>query len=178
GFEDGTDRAPLRPGLRQGQQRHRSFHRPPAQETRSGWQLETHHHRSRPGLSPGAQAASAALMLRSLTGRFIFASVLLLPLLLLASAYMLDLAFRRSLLSGENERLRAHAYLLLGAAEFTEGRLWMPEEFEEARFNQIDSGLYGLIGDDQGAILWRSPSARLLRVQPPESTVIPGHTSF
>src|SRR5690606_19231119 len=47
-----------------------------------------------------------------------------------------------------------------------------------ARFNQIDSGLYGLIGDDQGAILWRSPSARLLQVQPPESTVIPGHTSF
>lgn len=117
-------------------------------------------------------------MPRSLAGRLLFASVLLLPILLGVSAYMLDLAFRRSLLSGENERLRAQAYLLLGAAEIIEGQLWMPEQFEEPRLNQIDSGLYGLITNGRGDILWRSPSARLLRARLPRSPLLPGDTSF
>lgn len=117
-------------------------------------------------------------MPRSLAGRFLVASLLILPVLLGVSAYMLDLAFRRSLLSGETERLRAHAYLLLGAAEFSEGGLWMPEEFQEPRLNQIDSGLYGWIGSDEQRELWRSPSARLLELRLPSSPIVPGETDF
>lgn len=117
-------------------------------------------------------------MPRSLAGRFLLASLLLLPALLGVSAYMLDLAFRRSLLSGETERLRAHSYLLLAAAEVADGELWMPEEFQEPRLNRIDSGLYGLISSSEQPALWRSPSARLLRVRLPRTTVIPGQTYF
>lgn len=117
-------------------------------------------------------------MPRSLAGRFLFASVLLLPILLGVSAYMLDLAFRRSLLSGEAERLRAHAYLLLGAAEFVDGELWMPEEFQEPRLNQIDSGLYGWISSNKDPLLWRSPSAKLLEAKLPEAPIVPGNTAF
>jgi two-component system sensor histidine kinase PhoQ len=117
-------------------------------------------------------------MRRSLAGRFLIASLLLLPVLLGVSAYMLDLAFRRSLLSGETERLRAHAYLLLAAAEFVDGELWMPEEFQEPRLNQIDSGLYGLVSSNEDPALWRSPSARLLRVRVPRMPIVPGQTYF
>ncbi|MEX1032256.1 MAG: ATP-binding protein [Cellvibrionaceae bacterium] len=117
-------------------------------------------------------------MPRSLAGRFLFASLLLLPILLGVSAYMLDLAFRRSLLSGEEERLRAHAYLLLGAAEFIEGELWMPEEFQEPRLNRIDSGLYGWISSDENPLVWRSPSARLLQTRLPRTPIVPGNTNF
>lgn len=117
-------------------------------------------------------------MPRSLAGRFLLASILLLPLLLGVSAYMLDLAFRRSLLSGEEERLRAHIYLLLGAAEFVDGSLWMPEEFQEPRLNQIDSGLYGWISSRDDPLLWQSPSAKLLEASLPATAIIPGNTAF
>ncbi|MGQ9425060.1 ATP-binding protein [Gilvimarinus sp. F26214L] len=118
-------------------------------------------------------------MPRSLAGRLLLASVLLLPVLLGVSAYMLDLAFRRSLLSAEEDRLRGHVYLLLSVAELNDGNLWMPEVLQEPRLNQIDSGLYGWITDQSERPLWRSPSAALLEtVEMPARSFQPGTGHF
>lgn len=120
-------------------------------------------------------------MPRSFSARFVFASLLILPILLTVSAYMLDLAFRRSLLSGEEEQLRTQVYLLLGAADFDGDSLVMPEAFQEPRLNQLDSGLYGFISTTDNVELWRSPSARLLNFDNGallEQRIEPGATEF
>ena len=120
-------------------------------------------------------------MPRSFAARFVAASLLILPILLAVSAYMLDLAFRRSLLSGEEEQLRTQVYLLLGAADFEGDSLVMPEAFQEPRLNQLDSGLYGFISTTDGVELWRSPSARLVNFghnTPLVGAINPGATEF
>ncbi len=120
-------------------------------------------------------------MPRSLAARFFVASLLLLPLLLGASAYMLNLAFKNSLLSGEKERLKTHVYLLLGAANVSDGELFMPEVFQEPRFNQLDSGLYGYIHIPATNYLWGTTSTGTFAQQPElniASSITPGASQF
>ncbi len=122
-------------------------------------------------------------MFRSLTSRFIFASILILPVFLVLSVFGLNSAFQTSLLSGEEERLKTHTYLLLGAAEVSIDSFWMPEELQEPRFNQLESGLYGVIYNDNNEEIWRSPSAKLLSlnqtIKAANSLAIsPGTTNF
>lgn len=120
-------------------------------------------------------------MPRSLAARLAVASLCVLPILLATSSYLLDVAFRRSVLSGEEEQLKTQVYLLLGEMEFDKKQLLMPEAFQEPRLNQIDSGLYGWISSTSEKELWRSPSARLLELNsdPLQQTPIePGTTQF
>ena len=95
---------------------------------------------------------------RSLSGRLRFASCLLLPLILGITALILEQAFSQSLEAATKERLRLQTYVLLGAAEAGGGELWMPATLQEPRFSQPGSGLYGLVSDHNGGVLWRSPS--------------------
>ncbi len=116
---------------------------------------------------------------KSLAARLLLASALLLPVFLGLSGYMLDLAFQRSLLAAEQERLNTHVYLLLAAAELQGDTLWLPEQLTEPRFGQVDSGLYGFITNMQHAEIWRSASAGLLTAVPDIPEVIsPGQTGF
>lgn len=118
-------------------------------------------------------------MLHSLASRFFIASLIILPALLVVFALSLDAAFRSSLLSGEEERLKTHSYLLLGEAFFFDDKLFMPESFREERFNQYDSGLYGIVFDDKGEEVWRSQSAELLELsRNSELDFQPGQTNF
>jgi two-component system sensor histidine kinase PhoQ len=98
---------------------------------------------------------------QSLSGRLLLASALVLPLFLGFSAYMLDLAFHRSLLAAEREQLNTHIYLLLAAAEFDDDGLTLPDALTEPRFSQPNGGLYGFVFDADDELIWRSPSARL-----------------
>lgn len=100
----------------------------------------------------------------ALSTRLLLASALLLPVFLGVSAWMLDTAFQRSLVAAEKERLNGHIYLLLAAAEMQDGELWLPGELTEPRFGRLNSGLYGLVHDAAGSVVWRSPSAALLDV--------------
>lgn len=52
----------------------------------------------------------------------------------------------------------------MAEAEFDE-ELLMPEELLEARFNQVNSGLFGLIHTGENKTLWSSPSAIALDLQ-------------
>lgn len=107
----------------------------------------------------------------SLSGRLLLASALVLPALLGFSAYMLDLAFQRSLLAAEREQLNTHIYLLLAAAELRDdqpggnesgdNQLTLPDTLTEPRFSQPGSGLYGFVFDAEGTPVWRSASTRL-----------------
>lgn len=101
------------------------------------------------------------MILNSLSGRLLLASALLLPLFLGLTGFFLDHAFQRSLNTAEAERLKTNIYLLLGSAEARGETLVLPDELQDPRFSQLQSGLYGIINDDQGEI-WRSNSARLL----------------
>lgn len=102
----------------------------------------------------------------SLSGRLLLASALMLPVFLGFSAYMLDLAFQRSLLAAEREQLNTHIYLLLAAAELRDNQpdnsqLTLPDALTEPRFSQPGSGLYGFVFDAEGTPVWRSASTRL-----------------
>jgi len=99
---------------------------------------------------------------KSLTSRLLLASALLLPCFLGATGYFLDLAFQRSLAAGVAERLQTQIYLLLGAAEMEGETLTMPPTLSEPLYDQLNSGLYGVILDHRYREVWRSASARLL----------------
>ncbi len=113
---------------------------------------------------------------RSLSARLLAASAVLLPGFLSLSGYMLDIAFQRSLRAAEAERLKSHIYLLLGAAELENDQFWFPEELPEPRFTQLSSGLYGLVRNSSNDILWRSPSAQLLALNPKQMSKNPQQT--
>lgn len=95
--------------------------------------------------------------LNSLASRFVLASLVLLPLLIGLSGYMLDQAFQRSLITAEHDRLNSQVYLLLGALEIVDGQPQLPEQLHEPKFSQTDSGLYGWVFT-RSQLQWQSPS--------------------
>ncbi|HEX5055665.1 MAG TPA: ATP-binding protein [Gammaproteobacteria bacterium] len=114
----------------------------------------------------------------SLSARLLLASALVLPLFLGLSAYLLDLAYQRSLLAGERERLNADVYLLLAAAELRDDGLVLPGILAEPRFSDQNSGLYGFVYDAAGAEVWRSGSAALLAPPAQPLPLRPGAAEF
>ncbi len=118
----------------------------------------------------------------SLQTRLVLAFGLLLILFLGLAAMVLVRAYRESVVAGVEERLQLQVYALLGVAEpdpEVDG-FFLPE-LPEARFSQIDSGLYGFIIDSEGNEVWRSPSA--LNLNLPQNRfvveeIIPGQTLF
>lgn len=108
---------------------------------------------------------------RSLSSRFVLASLLLLPLFLGVSGYMLDRSFQQSQRAAKQEQLKSYIYLLMGAAELENGELWMPEQLTEPRFNTLNSGLMAAISDRNG-VMWQSASAALAQNLPIDATPI------
>jgi len=100
-------------------------------------------------------------VLNSLTGRLLLASALLLPLLLGTTGFYLDRSQRLGIEAAQSERLQLQILTLLAEAEF-DTALRLPEQLLEARLNQPESGLYALVSDDGGQVLWFSPSALIL----------------
>jgi len=95
---------------------------------------------------------------RSLAGRLILGSALLLPLFLGASGWYLERSHRASLEAGEAERLPLQVLALLAQADYSDGII-LPERLLEPRYHQPNSGLYARITGPGGKALWRSPSA-------------------
>ena len=98
----------------------------------------------------------------SLIGRFIFASLLLLPIFIFISGTLLINSFKHSQLKAEQETLQTQLYLLLSHTEVENKQVILPDILTEPRFNQQNSGLYAAIYSDNDKELWRSPSAMLL----------------
>lgn len=100
--------------------------------------------------------------LHSLQGRLLIASAVVLPLVLLIAALALSNAYQSSLENSVKDRLQVQVYLLLGAIEIKEDHIRFPERLQEPRYEQIGSGLYATIHDQNGGLLWRSLSSVLL----------------
>lgn len=94
----------------------------------------------------------------SLAGRLLLASALLLPLFLGATGLYLDRSQRLGIETAVAERLQLQILTLLAEAEFDQA-LQLPQQMLEARFNRPDSGLYALVTDGDGQVLWSSLSA-------------------
>ena len=117
----------------------------------------------------------------SMRRRLVLAFGVLLIVFLGLAGFVLDRAYKQSVAAAVAERLQLQVYALLGVAEpEADGKFFLPD-LEEARFSQIDSGLYGLIYNKDGTELWRSPSALNLNVDPApmvDSELLPGQTSY
>lgn len=115
----------------------------------------------------------------ALTTRLLIAASVVLIAFLGLTGLALDRAFRDSALSAVRDRLQAHVYMLLGAASVDpEQGLIMPLALPEARLLVPDSGLYALISDHEGDILWRSESLLGLRLLPLPAPPGDGATRF
>lgn len=114
-------------------------------------------------------AAPSFLRAKSLGWRIFFASIVLTPLLLSFSAFMLERAFRASLYSAEQESLLAHTYSMMAVAEPEQGFLQLPENLTDSRFNDPNSGLYAQVVDDEFGPVWESISLSIS----PLATLVP-----
>lgn len=85
---------------------------------------------------------------------------------MLLAGIALERAFVSSVSRAEGDKLQNSVLLLLAAGESEQGALLMPEVFADSRFNQIGSGLYGVVFGEEGKELWRSPSAILFELPP------------
>ena len=96
----------------------------------------------------------------SLSARLLLAVSLLLLVFFGATIFVLDTAFRNAAERAVQERLDVQIIVLLSAAELDDDdRLRLPEALPEARFVTPGSGLYGQVTDEEGRLVWRSPSS-------------------
>ncbi|MDX1607187.1 MAG: hypothetical protein R3202_13430, partial [Candidatus Competibacterales bacterium] len=101
----------------------------------------------------------------SFTTRLLIAASAVLIAFLGLTGLALDRAFRDSAESAVRDRLQAQIYMLLGAASVeSDGGLVMPRTLPEARLMLPDSGLYALVTDSDGRLVWRSESLLGLRL--------------
>jgi two-component system sensor histidine kinase PhoQ len=115
---------------------------------------------------------------RSITRRLLVSHLIILAAFLGLAATALDRAFRASTESAVRERLQAHVYTLLTAAQpDPQGHMRLPDILGAPDFNQPDSGLYAEVEGESGSYRWRSGSliGRSQRLATPSR---PGETRF
>lgn len=104
----------------------------------------------------------------SIQTRLIISFSILLFVFLGLTGIVLDRAFRTSIEAGEEERLQPQIYLLLAAAEISDGEFYFLETLREPKFGQLNSGLYGFISQPSLGELWRSDSALTFNLADPQ----------
>ncbi len=113
--------------------------------------------------------------MRSLNARVTLGAALVLAVFVMLSALALERAFRDSARSAREERLLAQVYLLMAAAEVdAQGKLTLASGPSEPRLDQPGSGLYAIITDSTGDVVWRSRST--LSVDPPHAAPLAAGT--
>ena len=114
----------------------------------------------------------------SLTARLTLAASLVLAACLGLAGYALDRAFRDAAENAVRERLQAHIYGLLAAADLDpQGAIELPPSLPEERFQRPGSGLYAQVTSKAGTVVWQSPS-QLGRELPVMATVPTGEWRF
>ena len=104
----------------------------------------------------------------SLFARLILATLLILAVFFTALDFAARHIFTANVYAARLAELKLQGFILLSAAGIDEDRIYFPERIPEPRFLQPDSGLYGIISDQDGDILWLSPSALGLAFLPAE----------
>jgi len=109
-------------------------------------------------------------MTRSLGGRLLVTLSVLLVLFFGATIVALDNAFSRALERAARERLDGQLLALIAAAEpGAGGALALPERSPDPRLDQPSSGVYALVADAEGVVVWRSRSAVGYTLVPPKA---------
>ncbi len=102
----------------------------------------------------------------SLKFRVIGFATLFLAVLLSLLGWVIDSAYRYSLLTGQEERLKTHIYTLLAASDEDGLGLVMPEYLPDTRFNQLGLGLLAGVSTESNQAFWRSQSMLSVRLPP------------
>lgn len=89
--------------------------------------------------------------------RLLLATLVILPLFLGVTAWVLDRAFANYQIQSQQESMRLQQLLLAKAADW-DGTAWHFERLDEPRLNLLNSGLYAMVISSAGDTLWRSPS--------------------
>jgi two-component system sensor histidine kinase PhoQ len=95
-------------------------------------------------------------MMRSLRLRLMLGAALLALLFMLGLLPALQKAFSLALQESIEQRLASDVTTLISAARIEQGRLQMPDQLPDERFNLPYTGLLGYIFDRQGNLVWRS----------------------
>ncbi|MDJ0878581.1 MAG: ATP-binding protein [Halieaceae bacterium] len=90
--------------------------------------------------------------------RLLAATLLILPLFLGLTVWLLDRAFASYQLDAQAERMRLMQLLLAKATEW-DGSAWTVGALDESRLELLGSGLYAFLLSPQSEVLWASPSA-------------------
>jgi two-component system sensor histidine kinase PhoQ len=90
--------------------------------------------------------------------RLLVATLVILPLFLGVTAWVLDRAFANYQLQAQGESMRLQQLLLAKAADW-DGSRWVFDALDEPRLTLLNSGLYAFVVSPQGTVLWESPSA-------------------
>lgn len=121
------------------------------------------------------------MRIKTLKGRLLLASVVILPLVLGITSITLDNAFRHSLDAAERVRLERYFYLLFSLADLEtintssgvrKQVLTLPSNLLEPDLEQPTSGVFAWVYDTKSAIIWRSNSSLLLS-ELPKNTLFP-----
>lgn len=94
----------------------------------------------------------------SIRARLLVAAGILLTVFTSFTGWVLDSAFKASIQTSATEQLRLHVMSLLSVAEEHDKLLVLPDNLQEPRFNQLQSGLYAAVFDGEGQVIWQSRS--------------------
>lgn len=95
----------------------------------------------------------------SLKRRLLLAAAAVLAVFVVSTGVALDRAFIAAAGQAEQDKLRGLVYALLGAVNITSKQVSLNlAQLGDPRLQQPGSGLYALITDAGGRVLWRSPS--------------------
>ena len=104
-------------------------------------------------------------ILDSIQRRLLVTASVVLLVFLGVTGWVLDQTFSRSVIKGAQQQLQLIVYALMGAASEKDQQLNFSDNLAEPRLAQPDSGLYALVTNGQGKVLWRSTSALLTDIQ-------------
>ncbi|WP_333874066.1 ATP-binding protein [Methylobacter sp.] len=108
------------------------------------------------------------MQIKSLSFRLLVSAGLVLAAFFALASVVLEQGFRESAEQALKEKLQVYVYSLLSAAELkNSGDLSMPANLPEPQFATPGSGLYGFIHLAKKNLVWRSPSAIGLNIEPP-----------
>lgn len=97
--------------------------------------------------------------MRSLRGRLVLAAGLVLAAFVVLTGLALDRAFSAAAIHAQEAKLRGLTYALLGAADIDARSVQVSlPQLGDPRLQQPGSGLYALIADARGHVIWASPS--------------------
>lgn len=99
-------------------------------------------------------------MINSLRARLLAATAVLLLAFIGLTGFALQTAVSERAQQAEHDRLQGLSYALLGSADITDSGQFKlaPRVLPESDLSRPDSGLYALVVDEQGDIVWHSPS--------------------